>query len=191
MCSGEDWAGPKDAETINLVWKPCMEGWSPLDAVQKKQQVSHSFVQQTLTKCLLYISILNTRDTALKSLPSWCLCEAFTSFSLHSPWNHFLGSLLISFLSCSSASRATEKLTLHFWLSKSVQQGGMLQRRTDLLLDTIKKDSMAKKMVFTLPRNKLRSKYYITISLVCLSKHMLNALHEVIPKFCKKFREEM
>lgn len=67
----------------------------------------------------------------------------------------------------------------------------MLQRRNDLLLDTIKKDSMAKKMVFTLPRNKLRSKYYITISLVCLSKHMLNALHEVIPKFCKKFREEM
>ena len=107
-------------ETINLVWKPCMEGWSPLDAIQKKQQVSHSFVQQTLTECLLYISTLNTRDTALKSLPSWCLCEAFTSFSPHTRWNCFLGSLLISFLNCSSASRATEKLTLHFWLFKSV-----------------------------------------------------------------------
>lgn len=60
----------------------------------------------------------------------------------------------------------------------------MLQGRNDLL-DTIKKDSMAEKMVFTLPRNKLTSTYYITISLVCLSNHVLNVLHEVISKFCK------
>lgn len=75
-------------ETINLLWKPCKEGWSALDAVQKKQQVSHSSVQQTLSECLLHISVPDTRDTALK-IPvllvlTWSLHISFLH-SLESP----------------------------------------------------------------------------------------------------------
>lgn len=151
-------------ETINLKWKPCMEGWSPLDAVQKKQQQLVTSVQQTLNQVPVIHFILNTRHSLLKILPlgAYAASHLLTAHSL----NYFPG--FSDLLELQFCVQGHWKIDTAFLTSSKVFNRVVCCREEMISSDTIKKDSMAKKMVFILPRNKLRSKYCINSILVCL-----------------------